>query len=82
MPLMIASFAFNFNNFVLIALLTNGRPDFLDTSWCRRARPTCCVAYTYRIAFQDSGQSYGLAARDLHHHLRHGRGPLDRATCA
>ncbi|MBA1848012.1 ABC transporter permease subunit, partial [Escherichia coli] len=31
-PLMIASFAFNFNNFVLIQLLTNGGPDRLGTT--------------------------------------------------
>ena len=29
---MIASFAFNFNNFVLIQLLTNGGPDRLGTT--------------------------------------------------
>ena len=38
-PLLIAAFAFNFNNFVLIALLTDGRPDFTIPS-CRRAPPT------------------------------------------
>lgn len=41
-PLMIASFAFNFNNFVLIQLLTNGRPG---SSWhdhaSRLYRPAC-----------------------------------------
>ena len=31
-PLLIAAFAFNFNNFVLISLLTGGLPDFLNTS--------------------------------------------------
>ena len=30
-PLLISAFAFNFNNFVLISLLTDGRPDFLNT---------------------------------------------------
>jgi hypothetical protein len=29
---MVASLGFNFNNFVLISLLTGGRPDFLDTT--------------------------------------------------
>jgi len=61
MPLVISAFAFNFNNFVLIALLTNGRPDFLDTR-LPAGTNDILVSYTYRIAFQDSGQNYGLAA--------------------
>ncbi|HJV62816.1 MAG TPA: maltose ABC transporter permease MalF [Albitalea sp.] len=60
-PLLISSFAFNFNNFVLISLLTGGRPDFLDTS-VPAGTTDLLVSYTYRIAFQDSGQNYGLAA--------------------
>lgn len=60
-PLLIASFAFNFNNFVLIALLTNGRPDFLGTK-VPAGTTDILVSYTYRIAFQDSGQNFGLAA--------------------
>ena len=61
MPLLIASFAFNFNNFVLISLLTNGRPDFLNTR-VPAGTTDILVSYTYRIAFQDSGQNFGLAA--------------------
>jgi maltose/maltodextrin transport system permease protein len=60
-PLLIASFAFNFNNFVLIALLTGGRPDFLNTK-VPAGTTDILVSYTYRIAFQDSGQNFGLAA--------------------
>jgi maltose/maltodextrin transport system permease protein len=60
-PLLISSFAFNFNNFVLIALLTNGRPDFLNTR-VPAGTTDILVSYTYRIAFQDSGQNFGLAA--------------------
>ncbi|HEY9064132.1 MAG TPA: maltose ABC transporter permease MalF [Burkholderiaceae bacterium] len=60
-PLLISAFAFNFNNFVLIALLTGGRPDFLDTS-VPAGTTDLLVSYTYRIAFQDSGQQFGLAA--------------------
>jgi maltose/maltodextrin transport system permease protein len=59
-PLLISSFAFNFNNFVLIFLLTAGRPDFLDTS-TPAGETDILVSYSYRIAFQDSGQDYGLA---------------------
>jgi maltose/maltodextrin transport system permease protein len=61
MPLLIASFAFNFNNFVLISLLTDGRPDFTD-SMVPAGTTDILVSYTYRIAFQDSGQNFGLAA--------------------
>jgi maltose/maltodextrin transport system permease protein len=60
-PLLIASFAFNFNNFVLVSLLTGGQPDFLDTT-VPAGTTDLLVSYTYRIAFKDSGQQYGLAA--------------------
>ncbi|MDR3427230.1 maltose ABC transporter permease MalF [Silvimonas sp.] len=60
-PLLIASFAFNFNNLTLIALLTSGGPDFLDTQVPAGATDLL-VSYTYRIAFQDSGQNYALAS--------------------
>ena len=60
-PLLISSFAFNFNNFVLISLLTGGRPDFLDAR-VPAGTTDILVSYTYRIAFQDSGQQFGLAA--------------------
>ncbi len=61
-PLLIASFAFNFNNFVLIQLLTNGSPDILDAN-PQAGETDLLVSYTYRIAFQgNGGQNYGLAA--------------------
>ncbi|HSP18886.1 MAG TPA: maltose ABC transporter permease MalF, partial [Myxococcaceae bacterium] len=60
-PLLISSFAFNFNNFVLISLLPQGRPDFLDAR-VPAGTTDILVSYTYRIAFQDSGQQFGLAA--------------------
>jgi maltose/maltodextrin transport system permease protein len=60
-PLLISSFAFNFNNFVLIALLTGGRPDYLDTP-VPAGTTDILVSYTFRIAFADSGQHFGLAA--------------------
>jgi maltose/maltodextrin transport system permease protein len=61
MPLIVSAFAYNFNNFVLIFLLTAGRPDFLDTS-VPAGETDILVSYTYRIAFEDSGQNFGLAA--------------------
>ena len=60
-PLIISAFAFNFNNFVLVSLLTNGRPDFLNTK-IPAGTTDILVSYTYRIAFLDSGQNFGLAA--------------------
>ena len=60
-PLLISAFAFNFNNFVLISLLTGGLPDFLNTS-VPAGTTDILVSYTYRMAFQDSGQKYGLGA--------------------
>lgn len=60
-PLLISAFAFNFNNFVVIALLTDGRPDFLNTK-LPAGTTDILVSYTYRIAFKDSGQNFGLAA--------------------
>jgi maltose/maltodextrin transport system permease protein len=60
-PLLISAFAFNFNNFVLISLLTGGRPDQLDTT-LPAGTTDILVSYTWRIAFQDSGQQFGLAA--------------------
>ncbi|QGM81164.1 maltose ABC transporter permease MalF [Otariodibacter oris] len=62
MPLMIASFAFNFNNFVLIQLLTGGGPSMIGTS-TPAGNTDLLVSYTYRIAFEGSGtQDFGLAA--------------------
>ncbi|MEM6161360.1 maltose ABC transporter permease MalF [Erwinia sp. P6884] len=61
-PLMIASFAFNFNNFVLIQLLTNGGPDRIGTT-TPAGHTDLLVSYTYRIAFEGGGgQDFGLAA--------------------
>ncbi len=60
-PLLISAFAFNFNNFVLVALLTDGRPDFLNTT-VPAGTTDILVSYTYRIAFKDAGADFGLAA--------------------
>ncbi len=61
-PLMIASFAFNFNNFVLVQLLTNGAPDRLGTT-TPAGYTDLLVNYTWRIAFEGGGgQDFGLAA--------------------
>ena len=65
-PLLIASFAFNFNNFVLIMLLTNGGPDLPpENGVVTTAGSTdLLVSYTYRLAFEGGagGNDYGLAS--------------------
>ena len=60
-PLLISAFAFNFNNFVLISLLTDGRPDYLNTK-LPAGTTDILVSYTNRIAFTDAGANFGLAA--------------------
>ncbi|PSV18765.1 maltose ABC transporter permease MalF [Photobacterium kishitanii] len=60
-PLLIASFAFNFNNFVMIQLLTGGGPNMVNTSE-PAGYTDLLVSYTYRIAFEGGGgQDFGLA---------------------
>jgi maltose/maltodextrin transport system permease protein len=41
--------------------LTQGRPDFLDTN-VPAGETDILVSYTYRIAFEDTGQQFGLAS--------------------
>lgn len=61
-PLLIASFAFNFNNFVMIQLLTSGGPNMIGTSE-PAGYTDLLVSYTYRIAFEGGGgQDFGLAS--------------------
>lgn len=61
-PLLIASFAFNFNNFVMIHLLTKGGPNMIGTTE-PAGYTDLLVSYTYRIAFEGSGtQDFGLAS--------------------
>ena len=60
-PLLIASFAFNFNNFNLIFLLTGGGPrNALDGEIA--GATDILISYTYRIAFGSSVQDLGLAS--------------------
>src|SRR5712691_7444370 len=59
-PLMIASFAFNFNNFGNIYLLTGGGPASNDSPVA--GATDILISYTYKIAFAaGKGQDYGLA---------------------
>jgi arabinogalactan oligomer / maltooligosaccharide transport system permease protein len=59
-PLLIASFAFNFNNFNIIYLLTEGRPPITGSA---AGRTDILISYTYKIAFAGGrGNDYGLAS--------------------
>ena len=60
-PLLIASFAFNFNNFNLIYLLTGGGPkEQLDGEIA--GATDILISYTYQIAFGSNIQDLGLAS--------------------
>ena len=59
-PILIASFAFNFNNFVLIDLLTGGGPMMPGTS-IEAGFTDLLVSFTFRTAFV-AGQDFGLAS--------------------
>ena len=60
-PLLIASFAFNFNNFNLIYLLTGGGPkNQLDGEIA--GATDILISYTYQIAFGSNVQDLGLAS--------------------
>lgn len=59
-PLMIASFALNFNNFVNIYLLTAGGPPAEDQSIA--GATDILITYTYKLAFEaGKGNDFGLA---------------------
>jgi arabinogalactan oligomer / maltooligosaccharide transport system permease protein len=59
-PLLIASFAYNFNNFTLIFLLTGGGPfEATNTSI---GSTDLLITYAYRLAFSGVNPNYGLAA--------------------
>ena len=58
--MLLAAFAFNFNNIVLILLLTRGLPDIPGTL-IPAGETDILGSFTYRIAFMDSGTQFGLA---------------------
>jgi ABC-type sugar transport system permease subunit len=61
-PLMIASFAFNFNNFNNIYFLTRGGPTFTGGNGVAGATDIL-ISYTYKLAIASGlGNNFGLAA--------------------
>ena len=62
-PLLISSFAFNFNNFTLIYLLTKGGPLDSASSGYDAGGTDILITFVYKIAFSSGhGQDYGLAS--------------------
>ena len=59
-PLMIASFAFNFNNFNAIYMVSEGGPFPPDNP--QIGATDLLITYTYRLAFGGQGAQYGFAA--------------------
>ena len=61
-PLLIGSFAFNFNNFTLIYLLTGGGPP-IPGAQTPAGATDILLSYTYNLAFKGgAGNQFGLAA--------------------
>jgi arabinogalactan oligomer / maltooligosaccharide transport system permease protein len=59
-PLLISSFAFNFNNFGGIYLVSEGNPFPADNP--QAGGTDILITYTYRLAFGGAGAQYGFAA--------------------
>ncbi len=59
-PLLISSFSFNFNNFGLIYLMTEGGP-FSATN-TEIGSTDLLITYAYRMAFSGANPNYGMAA--------------------
>jgi arabinogalactan oligomer/maltooligosaccharide transport system permease protein len=59
-PLLISSFAFNFNNFNAIYLTSEGGPFPADNP--QVGATDLLITYTYRLAFGGQGAQYGMAA--------------------
>jgi arabinogalactan oligomer/maltooligosaccharide transport system permease protein len=59
-PLLISSFAFNFNNFNLIYMLTGGGPRFADAS-INVGASDILISMVYKVAF-GAERDYGLAS--------------------
>ncbi|MES2094426.1 MAG: ABC transporter permease subunit [Actinomycetota bacterium] len=61
-PLLIASFAFNFNNFNVVYMLTRGWPRFSDTTF-DIGSTDLLITMVYKVAFGQGGaRDYGLAS--------------------
>ena len=61
-PLLIASFTFNFNNFVIIEAFNEGNPPFANTP-TPAGQTDLLISYAFRLAFGTGrGQDFGMAS--------------------
>ena len=60
-PLLIASFAFNFNNYTLVAALTNGGPPMADAE-VSAGHTDILITFVYELAFGGEQAQYGFAS--------------------
>ena len=60
-PLLIASFAFNFNNFNLIYMLTEGGPS-IQSAQIPVGHTDLLISMVYKTAFTPGNEQYGLAS--------------------
>jgi len=60
-PLLVASFTFNFNNYLLIRTLTDGAP-VIPGSPVPAGHTDILISYVYKSAFGNRGADYGYAS--------------------
>jgi maltose/maltodextrin transport system permease protein len=60
-PLLISSFAYTFNNFTLIYLLTAGGPPMVSAT-TPAGHTDILISYVYKLAFEGRGQEFGFAS--------------------
>ncbi len=61
-PLLVSSFAFNFNNFSLVYMLTKGGPDFAGAG-VNAGHTDLLITMVYKVAFgSGQGRDFGLAS--------------------
>ena len=62
LPILIGTFAFNFNNFNLIYLFSGGNPPMVNAQ-SNAGETDLLISYAYKLAFGDSGANdFGLAS--------------------
>jgi ABC-type sugar transport system permease subunit len=60
-PLLVASFAFNFNNFTVIDIYNQGGPPMANSP-TPAGHTDILISYTFRLAFGSGGSDYGYAS--------------------
>ncbi len=62
-PLLIASFTYNFNNFIIIEAFNEGGPPMVEAGTVPAGHTDILISYAYRLAFGGGrGADYGLAS--------------------